>query len=175
MRAWSRGFIGFAVLVALLGTVSFSSPASAAHANRNFGAILMSGNENPASDAGAMGIAYFTTNNDGSAINYSVYFWNITDPQAGHIHVGNAKTNGPVVVTLFDGKTTSIKGNYSGMIATGTIMAKDFSGPMQGKTMNDLLTEMKNGNTYANFHSIKDPGGTARGQIGYFEDMRLLG
>lgn len=172
MRAWSRGFIGFAVLVALLGTVSLGT-VSAAHAYRNYGAVLMSANENPASDAGAMGIAYFTTNGDGSALNYSVYFWNITDPQAGHIHIGNAKTNGPVVVTLFDGKTTSIKGTYSGMIASGTITEKDFSGPMQGKTMSDLLSAIQSGNTYANFHTTKDPGGAARGQLGSFEDLRL--
>lgn len=175
MRAVSRRFVGVALLVGLLGTVVFGGTASAAtaDANTNWGAILSSGNEIPTGDSGAWGIAYLNVGGDGASLNYTVTFWNIVEPQMGHIHVGNTKTNGPVVVNLFDSKT--IKGTYSGMIASGTVTAKDLVGPMQGKGMDALLAEIKSGNTYVNFHTAANPGGAARGQVTSFQDNRLLG
>jgi hypothetical protein len=38
-------------------------------------------------------------------------------------------------------------------------------GPMQGKTISDLATAMKNGSTYANIHTEQNPNGEIRGQI----------
>jgi hypothetical protein len=36
---------------------------------------------------------------------------------------------------------------------------------MQGKTMPDLMAVMKNGSTYANFHTEQNPNGEIRGQL----------
>jgi hypothetical protein len=173
MRAWSRGFAALAMLLSLVGLTTFGGMVAAdiTDANHNYVAILESGNENPPNGEGSMGIAWFHVNPDGQSMNYSVYFWNITNPQMGHIHLGGLGVNGPVIVPLFN--STSITGNYNGVIASGTITASSFVGPMQGKTMDDLFAAMKNGNTYVNFHTIKYPAGETRGQIVSNEVLRL--
>src|SRR5215471_4024295 len=148
MRAWSRGLVALAMLASLAGLLAFGGVASAgtADANHNYVAVLQSGGEVPANAEGSSGIALFHINSDGQTMDYSVYFWNITNPRMGHIHLGGPGVNGPVVLPLFN--STSINGNYSGLIASGTATAKDLTGPLQGKTMDDLFTAMKNGGAY---------------------------
>lgn len=173
MRAWSRGLAASAMLLALLGLLAFGSMASAgtADANHSYVAVLQSGGEVPANAEGSRGIAWLHINGDGQSMDYSVYFWNIVDPRMGHIHLGGPGVNGPVVVPLFN--STSISGNYSGMIASGTITAKDLTGPLQGKTMDDLFTAMKSGGAYVNFHTVKLPAGETRGPVTSDEVLRL--
>jgi hypothetical protein len=173
MRAWSRGLAASAMLLTLVGLLTFGGAASAgtADANHSYVAILQSGSEVPPNAEGSRGIAMFHINGDGQSMDYSVYFWNIVDPQMGHIHLGGVGVNGPVVVPLFN--STSIVGNYSGTIASGTVTAKDLTGPLQGKTMDDLFTAMKNGGAYVNFHTKKIPAGETRGQVVSDEVLRL--
>jgi hypothetical protein len=173
MRAWSRGFAALAMLMSLVGLVAFGGVASAgtADANHSYVAILQSGNEVPPNAEGSQGIAWFHINGDGQSMDYSVYFWNITNPQMGHIHLGGPGVNGPVVVPLFN--STSITGNYSGMIASGTVTASSLVGPLQGKSIDDLFSAMKSGGAYVNFHTIKLPAGETRGPVVSDEIARL--
>ena len=67
-----------------------------------------------------------------------------------------------MVVPLFSGNET---GPVNGILAEGTIMSDDLTGPLAGMTMDDLIAEINEGNTYANVHTIKYPGGEIRGQI----------
>ena len=167
MRRLSRRFIGVAALMMLMGLLVSGASVGAAttDANHDWVAVLQSGNEVPTSDEGAAGFAYFHLNGDGQSMDYWVYFWNITDPTMGHIHLGVRGVNGPVVVPLYDAKNTPIKGNYSGIITSGTFTASTFTGPLQGKTMDDLVAAIKSGGAYVNFHDTKLPGGTTRGQV----------
>jgi hypothetical protein len=50
-------------------------------------------------------------------------------------------------------------------MSSGTITEKDLTGPLQGKTMDDLFAAMKSGGAYTNVHTAKNPGGESRGQI----------
>lgn len=173
MRAWSRWLAASAMLMALVGLMAFGGTASAgtADANHNYVAVLQSGNEVPPNAEGSSGIAWFHINSDGQSMDYAVYFWNITNPRMGHIHLGGPGVNGPVVLPLFN--STSINGNYSGLIASGTATAKDLTGPLQGKTMDDLFAAMKSGGTYSNFHTVKLPAGETRGPVVPNEALRL--
>ncbi len=175
MRWYSRGFVGFAALALLMGLLVAPGAVTAgtADANHNWISVLQSPNEVPPVDEGALGVCWFHAGDDGQSLDYSVYFWNITNPTMGHIHLGGKGVNGPVVVPLYTG-TPKITGNYSGTIASGTITAKDLTGPLQGKTMDDLFAAMKSGNTYCNFHTTKNPGGAARGQI-TSDELRYIG
>ena len=47
----------------------------------------------------------------------------------------------------------------------GTITSDMLAGPMEGKTIADLITAMKDGNTYVNIHTEQNPNGEIRGQI----------
>jgi hypothetical protein len=47
----------------------------------------------------------------------------------------------------------------------GNVTANNLEGPMQGKTIPDLITAMKNGSTNVNVHTEQNPNGEARGQL----------
>ena len=70
--------------------------------------------------------------------NETIDFWvNGTEIQGttmGHIHSGAQGENGPVVVTLF--KFDSPQNNLT---QSGTVAANNLEGPMQGKTIPDLI------------------------------------
>jgi hypothetical protein len=52
-----------------------------------------------------------------------------------------------------------------GVIVTGSFNASDLIGPMQGKTVLDLVDSMKSGDTYVSVDTQKHPTGEIRGQI----------
>ena len=93
-------------------------------------------------------------------IEYYLNAPNLTGVTQGHIHSGIKDVNGPIMVTLFKFDTA-----HDGVIQNGTIVASDLEGPMQGKSIPDLIYAMKNGNTYVNFHAEQNPNGEIRGQL----------
>jgi Asp-tRNA(Asn)/Glu-tRNA(Gln) amidotransferase A subunit family amidase len=113
-------------------------------------------------DTDATGSAVFTLNDNKTALQYTLNVTNIYNVTAAHIHLGPAGANGPVVVPLFSGNEA---GPVNGILAEGMIMSDDLTGPLAGMTMDDLIAEMNGGNTYANVHTSKYPGGEIRGQI----------
>lgn len=87
---------------------------------------------------------------------------------AAHIHSAKSGENGDVVVTLF--KSDSPTGPKDGALAEGNFTATDLEGPMKGKTLSDLVTAMKNGETYVNVHTEANPKGEIRGQLAMGND-----
>jgi hypothetical protein len=92
---------------------------------------------------------------------YSVKATNIQGATAGHIHLGAKGENGPVVFTLFKYDTP-----MNQVLETGTITADKFEGPMAGKQLSDLATAGVNDMLYVNIHTVQNPNGEIRGQIG---------
>ena len=91
-----------------------------------------------------------------------------------HSHKAAAGVNGPIVVGLFSGLAGS--GATNGRLAEGVITASDFSGPLAGMTMADLLELLQSGDAYVNVHTNDGvaptntgpgdfPGGEIRGQV----------
>ena len=141
--------------------ISSISSASIVLANHEFAANLTGKQEVPPVDTQATGEAIFIPH---MPLNKTIdYYLNATDIQGvtqGHIHSGAQGQNGPVVVTLF--KFDSPQNNVT---KTGSIAANNLEGPMQGKTIHDLITAMRNNTTYVNFHTEKNPNGEIRGQL----------
>jgi hypothetical protein len=52
-----------------------------------------------------------------------------------------------------------------GLAIRGNITDSKLTGPLKGKTIADLLSAMKSGDTYVNVHTDKNPKGEIRGQI----------
>jgi hypothetical protein len=127
-----------------------------------FTAQLDGDQEVPPRDTDASGSAVFTLNDNKTALQYKLNVTNIYNVTAAHIHVAPAGVNGPIVVPLFSGNET---GPINGVLAEGTIMSADLAGPLAGMTIDDLVAEINNGNTYVNVHTGKYPGGEIRGQI----------
>jgi hypothetical protein len=160
---------------------TFTAPvlesASSIAANGQNAAVRLSGEETvPAVSTRARGTAIFHLSADGTALAYKLLVARIENVVQAHIHVGAAGTNGPVGVFLF-GLVAPGGGRVHGPIAEGTLTAADFTGPLAGMSMADLVAQMQAGNTYVNVHTDDGvdpantgpgdfPGGEIRGQIG---------
>jgi hypothetical protein len=109
----------------------------------------------------ATGSATVEVDEDG---NFEVEVEDITDVTMAHIHVGDANTAGPVVVTLFNtGTPESFTDRET--LAEGTFTEADITPAGGVTTMDDLLAAMEAGNTYVNVHTSANPTGEIRGQL----------
>ncbi|MGH9986457.1 MAG: CHRD domain-containing protein [Nitrososphaeraceae archaeon] len=93
-------------------------------------------------------------------VDFSINATSIEGVTAGHIHSGIEGENGPIVVTLFQFDPAQNE-----VTERGTITADMLEGAMEGMSISDLLTAMKNGSTYVNIHTEQNPDGEIRGQI----------
>lgn len=103
-------------------------------------------------------------------ITFTLEYRNMSDiPTAAHIHFGQKRVNGGVVVFFCGGGgKPACPAGTSGTV-TGTLVAADVVGvPAQGIAAGDfagLVYAIKTGNAYANIHNAKYPAGELRGQI----------
>ena len=151
------------VLVAALGLVT----ALVAHGEGGkgkFGATLKGSNEVPSVDSKATGNATITVS--GTSVEYKITASGLSgNATASHIHIGPATASGPVVVPF---PASAIKNAPDGSVTiSGTFTAADIKPQANPpiKTLDDLLGQMKAGNTYVNVHTAAHPGGEIRGQL----------
>ena len=175
--------ISFTVLMLLaLFVTTGAVPAATAQTSDNFVAVLSGGDEVPARDTNARGVATFKLNADGTALDYTLIAANIENVIAAHIHCGAAGVIGPVGVTLFSGGTPG-SGRFDGVLAQRTIFLPDPPNPSTGApnpcgwtTLEQVVTALRSGNTYVNIHTNDGvaptntgpgdfPGGEIRGQV----------
>jgi hypothetical protein len=144
----------------LLGTISaISTNVFAA----KFSATLSGNNEVPPVNTKATGSATYRTAANETVIKYKVNITGFSDATGAHIHMGKAGANGDVIVDLLkDSKKNPTK---LGMAIRGNITNSDLTGPMQGKTLSDLISAINSGDTYTNVHTAGHPDGEIRGQI----------
>ena len=143
-------FVSAAILAAACGS---SGPAT------NFSATLAGANEVPATTSTATGTATFTLS--GTTVNYTVTYTGLSGAaKSSHLHVGSTTVAGPVVVAFSPPATAS--DTFSGSFTQADIKAQ--TSPVIN-TLDDLLVQMRAGNTYANIHTAANPGGEIRGQL----------
>jgi hypothetical protein len=111
----------------------------------------------------ATGNAVFQLNTNRTQLRFRLVINNIAKVTQGHIHLGRKGQNGPVVVFLFGPSKFGISVRRG--VVRGVLSRRDLVGPLQGKTLNDLIREIKRGNTYVNVHTVNNPDGEIRGQI----------
>ena len=91
---------------------------------------------------------------DGKKISYTLTVENLRNPSGSDLHLGPDNANGPSVFKLFPVRgATAKKGDFSGVLAEGTITAGDLTGPMLGSPLADLIEQIRDGNTYVNIHT----------------------
>lgn len=156
-----------------------SSPAAKPRA-KNFTAKLRGAKENPAVTTDAVGRSKLQLKRNGD-LGWFLNASNIEDVTAAHIHCGAPNQNGPVVVGLYGGPTTTPHGRF----AKGTVPAGALA-PVQASTcpdssgnpidipddaddivdsLDDLVWLMRRGHAYVNVHTTANPGGEIRGQV----------
>jgi hypothetical protein len=89
----------------------------------------------------------------------------ISNASAAHIHMGKAGENGDVIVDLLNAPESKDKDTAYGMIFRGNLSDSSLTGPMQGKTLDDLTAAMESGDTYVNVHTAEHKDGEIRGQL----------
>ena len=129
---------------------------------RIYDAHLSGENEVPPVQSSATGLAEFTPPVNDS-IKYRINITGISGATGAHIHSGQAGENGEVVADLL----TSMKVNdvSYGMTIRGNLSDSSLKGPMEGKTLEDLVAAMDSGQTYVNIHTTQHPDGEIRGQV----------
>src|SRR5215203_6939744 len=134
--------------------------------NPDFDARLTGASEVPPVQTNASGFADIDVEmEDGQqrVIDYHLYINNIDRVTQAHIHQGNSSENGPIIVPLFNASTPTR--HVNGQLAEGHITPANFTGPLQGKQLDDLIALMKNEKTYVNVHTEQNPQGEIRGTV----------
>jgi len=132
-------------------------------AEKSFKGKLTGKDETPSVKTMAKGDVKFKLSKDGKEMSYKLNVKNIENPTAAHIHHGMKGKNGPPLANLFTGPKK--EGKFSGVLSEGTITAKDLSGDLMGKSLDDLEQLIKSGEIYVNVHTDAKPDGEIRGQI----------
>ena len=124
-----------------------------------FGATLSGASEVPANASTATGTATFTIN--GTQLDYIINTTNLQNPVFAHIHVAPVGENGPVRLNLCGtGAPVPDCGIGTGVLVTGS------NGTTAGSpaiTFDQLVAEMRAGNTYVNVHTDDGTGGPNTG------------
>jgi CHRD domain len=130
-------------------------------------ATLSGKEQSPPIDTPAHGTATFVLSKSGKSLSYRLYVADIDGLSMAHIHIGPAGEEGPVAVWLYPSHPPAVvkKGKFTGVLAKGTITAAKLEGPLKGKTIADLVADIKAGNAYVNVHTTAHPAGEIRGQI----------
>jgi hypothetical protein len=155
----------FAKVALVAGLVA--GPASA-DGTEVFSAKLLGDSEVP--PINSAGTATFHMEIIGTTITFSLTFSGLSSNLlVSHLHFAPTKVAGGVMIFLCGGGNQGdCPAATSGSI-TGTIAANNVTGPLtQGITAGDLasaLEAVREGNAYANIHTVNFKGGEIRGQV----------
>jgi hypothetical protein len=114
-----------------------------------FNSHLSGKNEVPARETKANGQAMFSVSSDGTTLQYKVILSNIENVVGVRLENAPAGATGPEIAVLY-GPAAPGGGKVSGPFATGTLSATNLVGPLAGKTIADLVTEIEAGRVYVN-------------------------
>lgn len=130
---------------------------------KRYTADLSGNNETPPVSTPASGKVVIRTGANDTTIKYKLNITGLSDATGAHIHLGQAGQKGDVVADLLkDSKKNPTK---MGLAIRGNVTDSELVGPLQGKTLKDLINEMNSGNAYVNLHDAQHPDGVIRGQI----------
>jgi len=164
-----------AILLAVVAALAFGAVSSAASAQpTTFRVVLSGGDEVPARDTGARGVAIFRLDAAGSELGLRLIVANIENVFAAHIHCGAVGVNGPIGVTLFMGAPAG--GRTDGVLAAGSVTAPDPGNGCGWADLDAVVAALESGNAYVNVHTNDGvapidsgpgdfPGGEIRGQV----------
>jgi hypothetical protein len=139
--------------------------ADRAGADELFKATLSGDEEVPSPVAtDTTGRALFRLNQAETEIGFQLHVNDGVGIQQAHIHCAPAGENGPVVVFLagFNQAGYDVDGKW---VSNATITDASIVDPTCGATVSLLAEKMRDGQAYANVHSVDHPAGVVRGQI----------
>lgn len=152
----TAALLSFLLLISAsdLTTLVFAKP---------FTALMSGKQEVPPVDTNAFGKATFRTKSNDTWIDYKINITGFSEATAAHIYTGKAGATGNVIVDLLTGKKENP--TRLGMAIRGNITDSSLVGPMQGKSLADLISAINNGDTYVNVRTQTHADGEIRGQL----------
>jgi hypothetical protein len=158
------------VALALVASAGSGIRASAAHHGVTLRASLRGLNEVPPTASRATARLCASLDESAQTITFTLDYANLAaNPMAAHIHFGQRKVNGGVMVFFCGGGGKPACPTATSGTITGTITAADVVGPAeQGIATGDFASvarAIRTGNSYANIHDDKFSNGELRGQI----------
>ncbi|MBN2593636.1 MAG: CHRD domain-containing protein [Sedimentisphaerales bacterium] len=119
-------------------------------------------------DSQATGQASFELRPDGNSISYQLEVQGIENVNMAHIHIASEPGgDGPPAVWLYPDAppATLIEGEFTGLLAEGQFTDANLTGPLEGLTLDDLLTAINENRAYVNVHTQEFPAGAIRGPL----------
>jgi hypothetical protein len=170
MRLLKRSLLSVPLLALALVLIGLPAAAFGSDNDRaRFSARLIGFNEVPSINSD--GSASLRLTLKGSEIDFELNYHNLSGPPgAAHIHFGQARTNGGVMVFFCGGGGKPACPQAASGTVTGTIVAGDVGGGAsdQGIAAGDMASvqrAIRAGAAYANMHTAKFGSGEIRGQI----------
>jgi CHRD domain len=163
------------IVVVAVGALVLGALAPGASAQpTTFRAVLSGGDEVPARDTQARGVATFKLSADGTELHYRIVVANIENVFAAHIHCGDSDDIAPVGVTLFMGSPGG--GAFNGVLVSGSVTAPDPGNGCAWADLDAVIAALESGNAYVNVHTNDGvvpidtgpgdfPAGEIRGQV----------
>lgn len=87
----------------------------------------------------------------------------LADPSIAALCQGSPGERGATIFTLFPGP--SVAGDFTGVLAEGTVNPLDLVGPLKGASLEDLVRLVQTGGVYASIGTRQYPIDAVRGQI----------
>jgi hypothetical protein len=147
-----------------------STEASSCDSGNVFVTHLTGAEEVPPVDTKAQGQVLFRLNKDGDELSFMLNVAGLENIIQAHIHCGPAGVNGSVTVFLFGPEAGGV--DVTGRLSDGTItndnvlpIADSATCPGGIADLDDLLAQIRAGNTYVNVHTVAHPPGEVRGQL----------
>ena len=150
------------LMVCMLATIL--AMAGMATADELFKATMTGDQEVPPVATETSGKAFFSLNKDETAIEFQLHVSDGVRITQSHIHCGRPGVNGPIIIFLggLHAAGLNIDGKW---VSNATITDTSIVNTTCGATLAAIAEQMRNGNTYANVHSVAHPGGEIRGLI----------
>jgi hypothetical protein len=143
------------VVFVILIVGSLATPAAA------YTAYLSGGFAVPPVSTYAQGMAVFELSSGGDVLMYRLVVNHIRDVTQVHIQLAGFGSQGPSVVSLYEGGAVA----ESTIGVSGTITSADLTGPLAGRPLSALINSIQQGVAYVNVGTRANPPGEVRGPI----------
>jgi hypothetical protein len=168
----SAALVAVGVVVLAVGSYATGSHGDWQDRARRFSARLSGFQEVPVNSTTGQGTLFARLDelNSATVIEYKLSYRKLegTVTLAAHIHLGQRDVNGGIAAFLCGGgdkpPCPATEGSVEGIIDAADVIGPAGQGIAPGE-INELITMMRAGLTYANVHTNKHPAGEIRGQI----------
>lgn len=128
-----------------------------------YSATLTGADVVPPIKSDASGMATFLDSKEGDELRYKVEVKGLKNVTGVKLTMWREGQAGDTVATLWDGPQREAA--FTGKLAEGVLTSADLRGPLQGKTMAELVGHIKEGHIYLLVTTMQNKDGELRGKV----------